>query len=155
LANESFDLVAYSPLTYAFPTEYEAMQRLRGLLSPRDRRRRIAGAVAAGIETFDTIATLFDCPIVVHAPAPVFRHEGTTRDWLRTALITPGLRAATRKLGALIRAEASARNGRGQVIHVLDEAEALGEGGLWEAGRYLYHSKFQHPARFGALLAPL
>lgn len=153
LADQRFDLVAYSPFTYAFNDDYGALQRPRGLLAPRRYAAQIAAAVREAAETFDVLADLFDCPIVAHLPAPILRHSGARRERALAAPVLPGMRQANRMLARNLRARAADRNARGQIVHLLDEA-SLAQPDLWRAGEYLYKSPLQHPAAFGAMLAP-
>ena len=153
LADQRFDLIAYSPFTYALLDDYGSLQRPRGLLDPGRIRRQVSAATHAALEIFDVMADLFDCPIVTHLPAPIVRHGSGAREWVRAALIRPAMTRACRDLGQALRARAADRNAAGQVVHLLDEVEAAKPGGPWQAGRWLYKSKLQHPAAFGAMLA--
>jgi FkbH-like protein len=153
LADTRFDIVFLSPFNYALLSDYEALQRPRLALDPAAARRHAAAAVASAEEVFDTAADLFDCPIVVHAPAPVWRHSGTGKEWLKARLTLGMRKRATDALCASLAARAAERQQRGQMIHLLDEAALLGGTGLWEAGRYIYRTALQHPARFGTLIA--
>ncbi|WP_445193142.1 HAD-IIIC family phosphatase [Sphingomonas sp. Tas61C01] len=153
LADERFDVVFFSPFTYAFLGSYEALHRPRVLRNPADAFATVDRAVAEGVDTFDVIADLFDCPIVAHLPAPLLRSEGTLRERMAAASTAPLRHRATRRLAAAIKSRAEQRNERGQVIYTLDEHAVIGKHGMAEAGRFLFRSDLQHPAVFGALLA--
>ena len=154
LADEPFDIVCYSPLNYALPSDYGVLQRTVGLLRLPSRLDHADAAVEQALKTFDVLADLFDCPILVHRPAPVIRHQETMKERLRAGLLLPMLRHVTRRFNAALGRRVAERTARGQVFHLLDEEAIAGDGGLWAAGRYLYRSDLQHPAMFGALLAP-
>jgi FkbH-like protein len=154
LADERFDVVFYSPFTYSLLSDYAALQRPRALLSPGKLGGTINAAVAAGLDIFDLLADLFDCPIVAHAPAPILREEGGLKHRVTEVATLPFRKRATAKLGAGLRARAAERNGKGQVIHILDEATMAGSAGIGAAGRYLFRSDLQHPAVFGTMMAP-
>jgi FkbH-like protein len=154
LADERFDVIFYSPFTYALLSDYAALQRPRALLSPGKLGGTIESAVAAGLDIFDLLADLFDCPIVAHAPAPILREESGWKHRVTAVATRPFRKRATAKISAGLRARAAERNGRGQVIHILDEAAMAGSAGIDAAGRYLFRSDLQHPAVFGAMMAP-
>jgi FkbH-like protein len=155
LADDRFDVIFYSPFTYAMLSDYEALQRPRGLLDRAGMKKHAKSAVSEGLAIFDMLADLFDCPIVAHAPAPILRSEGTLKESIVAALTRPALQRTASNLGQALRKRAAERNAQGRVIHILDEAAIIGPGGLRQAGRYLFHSDRQHPAAFGAMLAPI
>lgn len=153
LADQRFDLVAFSPFTYALLDDYGSLQRPRGVLDPKRLGGHVRAATREALETFDVLADLFDCPIVTHLPAPVIRHGAGVGERVRAALIRPAMARACRALNQALRTRAAQRNAAGQVVHLLDEAAAAQPDGLWQAGRWLYQSQLQHPAALGAMLA--
>lgn len=153
LADMRFDLVVYSPFTYAFVADYEALARPRGLTRPVRLARHVRDAVRAGAGIFDTLADLFDCPLVAHLPAPLVRHDGSLRERIEGLATLPARAAATASLGKALAARAEARRAAGHVVLLLDEQAIAAPVGLREAGRFLYRAALQHPARFGVLLA--
>ena len=153
LVDQRFDLIFFSPFTYAFLPNYEALQRPRLSLKPRAAARHADAAVSAAEVIFDTVADLFDCPIVAHLPAAILRHEGSLKERLVEWLTGPVRRRAVRRLRRSLEHRTGERNQRGQAIMLLDEQEIVGDAGLREAGRYYHHLFLQHPARFGALVA--
>ncbi|NIJ32548.1 hypothetical protein [Sphingomonas oligoaromativorans] len=154
LADESFDIVCYSPLNYALPSDYGVLQRTPGLLHLPTRFDHADAAVEQALKTFDALADLFDCPVLVHQPVPLIRHQESVKERVRGRLLLPMLKRVTRRFNTALRQRVAERMARGQVFHLLDEQAIVGEQGLWAAGRYLYRSDLQHPAMFGALLAP-
>jgi len=155
LSKERFDVVFYSPFTYAFISSYEALHHARLLIRPGDALSNVGLAVEAATEIFDVIADLFDCPIVVHAPAPLLRSEGTFRDRVRKALTAPLRHLATRRLSSALKQRGAERNASGRAVHIVDERQVASPEGLAAAGRYFLKSRLQHPAVFGAMLAPV
>jgi FkbH-like protein len=153
LADKHFDIVFYSPFTYAFLSSYEALQRPRVLSRPTEAFATLRTAVAEGLDTFDVVADLFECPIVVHLPAPLLRSEGSVRDRVSSAITAPLRHLATGRLSAALKSRAVERNATGQVVYLLDERAVIGKRGLTEAGRLFFRSPLQHPAVFGAWLA--
>lgn len=154
LADERFDVIFYSPFTYAMLSDYAALQRPRALANPVKMAANVRSAVAAALDIFDLLADLFDCPIVAHAPAPILREEGGLVQRLGAIGTRPFRRHACAKLGVALRQRAAQRNEKGQVVHILDEAEMAGSAGIEAAGKYLFRSDLQHPAIFGAMIAP-
>ena len=154
LSDETFDVIFFSPFTYSLLDDYSALQRPRVLTNPQSIVRHVDQATKAATDIFDTLADLFDCPLIVHAPTPILRNEGGIRDRLRDAATFPARRAATGRLSRLVKRMAADRNARGQVVHVIDEASVVAARGARAAGRYLFWSDLQHPAAFGAMLAP-
>lgn len=153
VADERFDAVFLSPFTYTMLASYAELQQPRVALAPGAVRPRIAAAGDAAERLLDTLADLFDCPIFIHAPAPVMRHEQGLRERARTALAAPALARAGRALSARVRAAAARRNAQGARVRVIDEQALVAPIGLEAAGRYLHRTAMQHPARFGALVA--
>lgn len=155
LADRRYDVIFFSPFTFALLSDYEALQRPRSLFNRASAKKHAISAVREGLGIFDMLADLFDCPIVAHAPAPILRGEGTLKDTVVAALIRPTLQRVATDLGLVLRKRAAEQNAKGRVIHILDEAAIVGSGGLRAAGRYLFRSDRQHPATFGAMLAPI
>ena len=153
LADERFDLVCYSPFTYAFLSDYEALARARVMANPVRAARHVRDAVGSGEAVFDTLADLFDCPIVAHLPAPVFRHDGRVRERLEALVTLPARAIAAERLARSLRMRTEARRRAGQVVLLIDEQALAAPMGMSEAGRFLYRSMLQHPARFGVLVA--
>ena len=153
LADERFDAIFYSPYTYTFDKDYEALQRPREALNWSAAAKRIAKAGDATAATLDTLADLFDCPLFVHSPAAIFRREPGLRDKVRAAVTAPIRHYAAGKLAQRLRHHAGARNARGGRIHVIHENAVIAPVGLSAAGAFLHKSRLQHPARFGALVA--
>ena len=153
LADQRFDLIFYSPFTYAFLADYEALARPRALANPLRVARHVRDAVGAGEAVFDTLADLFDCPIVTHLPAPILRHDGGVRERIEGLATLPARAIAASRLGRSLRARAARRRAAGQVVLTVDEKALAATIGNNEAGRFLYRSTLQHPARFGALVA--
>ncbi|HEV2593866.1 MAG TPA: HAD-IIIC family phosphatase [Sphingomicrobium sp.] len=155
LAREPFDLVFLSPFTYSLLSDYEALQRTRVILHPWRAHRHAQEAVRLGEMLFDTVADLFECPVVVHVPAPVLRHEGTIRERLADFLTLPMRNRAIQSLTRSFSERAATRSENGQAIMLIDEAKIASPIGLRAAGRYYHRLALQHPARFGALVADL
>ncbi|QJU59808.1 HAD-IIIC family phosphatase [Sphingomonas sp. AP4-R1] len=154
LADERFDVIFYSPFTYAMLSDYAALQRPRALASPGKMAGDVRSAVAAALDIFDLLADLFDCPIVAHAPAPILREESGLVQRLGAIGTRSFRKRACTQLGTALRTRAAQRNDKGQVVHILDEAEMAGPAGIVAAGRYLARFDLQHPAMFGAMIAP-
>lgn len=152
LSDQHFDVIFFSPFSYAFIADYEALQRAKAVVTGKA-GQHIRGAVAAGETMFDSLADLFDCPIVLHLPATFMRHSGSARERLEILVTAPARGAAVRSLRASLKDNAEARNAAGQVILVIDERNLIAEVGAFAAGRFLYRSFLQHPARFGVLVA--
>ena len=153
VADTRFDLVFYSPFTYAFLADYEALARPRALANPLRLARHVREAVRSGEAVFDALADLFDCPIVTHLPAPIVRHDGGVRERIAGLATLPARAIATAALGKSLRVRAGARRTAGQVVLTIDEQALAAPIGLGEAGRFLYRSTLQHPARLGVLAA--
>jgi FkbH-like protein len=154
LSDQKFDLIFFSPLTYAFDKNYEALQSVKGATRPATIRRAITASRDAALLTLDTLAELFECPVFVHVPAALQRHEGTARERLRGLVTAPAMRAITAAVGNAIRLRVSERHGRGQHnIHLVDEASLIAPVGASRAGAYFYRAPLQHPVVFGALVA--
>jgi FkbH-like protein len=154
LSDEKFDLIFYSPLSYALDKGYETLQTMKGALNRAGVKAAIQTMRETTRLTFDTVADLFEAPIFVHAPAPVQRHEGTPRDRLRLFVTAPAMRDAARAVSDTVRDLVAARNAKGHGnIHIVDEAALIAPVGLTRAGAYFYKSTLQHPALFGALVA--
>lgn len=152
LADERFDLVLFSPLTYAFVGSYDPFFRPRSALSALRRmpRKRVVDDVA---NVFDTISDLFDCPIGVHLPAALYREDGRTADRVRSLVTGPARNAVVKDVRAKLMTLVASRRAQGRPVLTIDEQALVKPVGLRAAGRYLYRSTVQHPARFGSVLA--
>jgi FkbH-like protein len=154
LSDQKFDLIFFSPLTYAFDKNYEALQSVKGAISPATIKRAIAASRDATLLTLDTLAELFECPVFVHVPSALHRHEGTARERVRGLATAPAMRAITTAVGNAIKQRVAERNRRGlRNIHLVDEAALIAPVGSARAGEYFYRAPLQHPVVFGSLVA--
>jgi FkbH-like protein len=151
IADDNVDLIFFSPLTYAFITDYNMLQRSRAVLSGGV-KAHCDGTVAAASSIFDTLADLFDCPIVVHLPAAILRNDGSLRDRLRSVVTAPARNAAVTAVREMLIRKIGERT-ESRAFVAIDEQNLVKPVGIDEAGRYFYKSALQHPARFGAIAA--
>ncbi len=77
LASRTFDLVFYSPLTYAFlPSAGAVPPGKRGLARIHHIRAAVEDAMSDVQATLNILATRFQCPVFVHNTANIRRHDG-------------------------------------------------------------------------------
>jgi HAD superfamily phosphatase (TIGR01681 family) len=155
LEGKQFDLVFYSPLTYAFHLEFSEVQFLKSALYRPAQLKAIAASAKSDIEsTLDLMGRIFDCPIFVHNSANIRRHDQTTSEIVKT-VITQAARRYTRRiindwlpecLGQL-----NARSHRH--LFLLDEMALLATASEYDLSAFLYYSNLQHPVRFAQALA--
>jgi FkbH-like protein len=151
LADRRFDVVFFSPYTYEFQPEYNALHKVRRARIRADKVHQIAEAAAERTESdLNLVSTLFECPIFVHNSANVRRRD-------QSLALTRGVRRrAAAVVNTRLRAYVAARNTATFThLFVLDEEALLAQYGDDELGRTFYNSDLQHPAVLGKHLAGL
>lgn len=157
LAEQSFDLIFFSPFTYEFHPEYK--QFIFG---------RTAALGASGISTIveqaqaDTMAVLrllgsqFDVPTFVHNSSGIRRHDGTVFEQLKNRVTKRTRTLARRQINSwLPGALATVNRETYPHLFLLDEAALLKKYPEEQLSRMLYRVDQQHPAEFGRVLARL
>ncbi len=158
LNGKQFDLVFYSPLTYAFHPEFSEVQFLKGALRRRTQLSSLAAGAKRDIEsTLQVIEQLFDCPVFVHNSANIRRHDRSASEIGKT-IVTKRARSYTRGiindwLPALLE-QLNAKSHQRQLF-LLDETELFATVSELALSELLYKSPLQHPARFAQVLAPI
>jgi FkbH-like protein len=156
LKTKEFDLVFYSPLTYAFNIGFSQFQYPQSALSSPGAARTIVNATKVDIKsTLGMLQRLFQCPIFVHNTANLRRHDGTWRDRLKTIVTWP-IRAFTRQqINVWVATYLEGLNSGSQRFLLLDETAILKDNSELQLSRYFYHNGLQHPAHFGRAIAPV
>lgn len=157
LQSHAFDLVFYSPLTYAFHLEYSEIQGVRAALRRPAQLEALAASAKRDIEsTLQLLDRLFECPIFVHNSANLRRHDGSPGEIAKT-FATKAVRSYARRIinnwlpGYLEQLNARSH----QHLFLLDEAALVADASEHHLSRLFYKSDLQHPARFAQALAPL
>ncbi len=154
ISKEHFDLIFYSPFTYALSLELAGLSRLRHMLSGLG---SIKGAVEPALDEFEhtvgLLAELFDVPTYIHNTANLYRHDGTIHSLTRAVLSGRTRRIARSEVNCRVaNVIAKERTAEANVV-LFDETELLGKTGELALSRTLHSNLFQHPAEFGRVVA--
>jgi FkbH-like protein len=153
---KEFDLVFYSPLTYAFNIGFSQFQSPKMTLTTPIAVTTIVDAAKSDIKTtLHSLQRLFHCPIFVHNSANLRRHDGTFRDQLKTLVTRPVRAFARRQINSWLAAYLDGLNANSQRFNLIDEATLLKTGSEHRLSGYFYHNELQHPAQFGRAISPL
>jgi predicted HAD superfamily phosphohydrolase YqeG len=153
---KEFDLVFYSPLTYAFNIGFSQFQFPQTAFSTPSAATTIVDAAKADIKTtLHSLQLRFQCPIFVHNSANLRRHDGSWRDQLKTLATRPIRAFARRQINSWLAAYLDGLNASSQRFNLIDEAALLKTGSEHQLSGYFYHNELQHPAHFGRTIAPL
>jgi hypothetical protein len=157
LDGKQFDLVFYSPLTYAFHLEFSEVQSVRAALRRPAQLEASAAAAKRDIEsTLLLMERLFECPIFVHNSANLRRHDRTISEIAKT-FATKAVRNYTRRIiNRWLPDHLERLNVRShQHLFLVDETALFATASERHLSTLLYKSDLQHPARFAQALAPL
>jgi len=153
---KDFDLIFFSPLTYAFHIEFSELQSVRSILGRAAHRQAVVEAAKRDIkETVRLLKDTFDCPIFIHNTANIRRYDGTTFDFAKTALTRQVRKRARREINAWLPGYLDGINSTSRNAFLLDEAALLQTQSERLLSRTIYTGPLQHPAYFGRALAPL
>ena len=87
---KEFDLVFYSPLTYAFHLDFSELQYVRSAFSRSAYRQAILESAKKDIKaTVRLLKDTFECPIFVHNSANIRRYDSSLIDFAKTVLTRP------------------------------------------------------------------
>lgn len=153
---KEFDLIFFSPLTYAFNIGFSQFQFPQTILfSPRAAKSIIEATKADIKSTLQTLQRSFSCPIFVHNTSNLRRHDGTWLEQLKTVATRPIRSVARRQINSWLAAYLDGLNGSSNRIIPIDEIALLKGSSEHQLSRYFYHNGLQHPAHFSQALAPV
>lgn len=156
LKSESFDLVFYSPLTYAFNLEYSQLQFTRSALLNNSGLEAIVESAKSDIRaTLSILGENLDCPIFVHNSSNIRRHDGSILDQTRNALTWRIRDRARGQINAWLPAFLEGLNSDAKRIFLIDETSLLRTTPERLLAKTLYSHGLQHPAFFGKAIAPV
>jgi FkbH-like protein len=152
---KEFDLIFYSPLTYAFNVGFSQFQYPQSAFcSPSSAKAIVEDAKADIKSTLQVLQNMFQCPTFVHNTANLRRHDGTWRDQLKTIVTQPIRALARRRINSWLAAYLEGLNSSTQRFVLLDEMAFLESASEHQLSKYFYHNGLQHPAQFGRAIAP-
>jgi len=156
LQRSDFDLVFYSPLTYAFHQDFSELQLLKPAFSGRSYRRKVVTAAKKDIRaTVQLMKGIFECPIFIHNSANIRRHNGSVLESIKTFLTRGARRQARDEINAWLPEYLEDGNSGSGNLFLLDEAALLKTSSEWALSKTLYNATLQHPAYFGCAIAPM
>jgi FkbH-like protein len=154
ISKDHFDLIFYSPFTYAFSLELDALSRLRHSLDRADSiKRSIEPALDEVEQTVDLLTELFDVPTYIHNTANLRRHDGTMSGLARTVLSGRTRRLARSEVNSRVANVVAARRTAEANVILFDEMELLQRNSELALSRTLHSAFLQHPAEFGRVVA--
>jgi HAD superfamily phosphatase (TIGR01681 family) len=157
LRDRPFDLIFYSPFSYAFDLEYSQLTSLKTAIAGPGRWSKIVESAKAGCaSTLKLLGELFEAPVLVHNSANIRRHDRSLLERTKNAITYPA-RAYTRKrINAWLPTELDARNSASfRHFFLLDEMPLLARQSEDELGSFFYDTDLQHPAEFGRGIAAI
>jgi FkbH-like protein len=153
LQGNNFDLVFYSPLTYAFHMQFSELQFVRSIYQGSAYHRAVVDAAKRDIKgTLGLLKSTFDCPIFVHNTANIRRYDGTLSDLARTFLTGSTRRRARNAINTWLPEYLEGLNSTSQDIFLLDETPTLKGFSERQVSKTLYSGVLQHPAYFARTL---
>ena len=153
---KEFDLIFYSPLTYAFNVGFSQFQYPQGAFCTPSGAKAVVDAAKADIKlTLQTLQRLFQCQIFVHNSANLRRHDGTWLDQLKTVVTRPIRAFARRQINSWLAAFLDGLNSSSQRFILIDETGLLKATSEHQLSGYFYHNGLQHPAHFSRAVAPI
>lgn len=154
-APDQFDLVFYSPYSFAFSAEYESVTSPRNLLRwPAGARASLQDSLQDVQKTIALLARHFSCPVHVHCVSGLRQFSNGWRGWLVAVATAPQRAWASSVLNAALDAFIDALNaGLERPVLRLDEAEPLRQSGAFELGKVAFDAGELHPTRLAEELA--
>ncbi len=155
LQNQKFDVIFFSPLSYANNLEFTSLVHHRNILLSGFKLANSLATVFSQIEYIvDKVIDNFDCPIYIHNTACIIREESGTKLIIKSLMEKRIRTAAMTYIDDKLKKYISKRNtDRFKQLYLVDELSLLKENSLYNLGKYMYRSSRQHPIRFGILLA--
>jgi FkbH-like protein len=151
-----FDLVFYSPLTYAFHMQFSELQSVRSTYMPSAYHQALVDAAKRDIKSIiGRLKSTFGCPIFVHNTANIRRHNGTLLDLARTFLTRHTRRRARNEVNRWLPDYLDGLNPTSKSIFLLDETEPLKVYPERKLSKTLYAGDLQHPAYFARTLVDI
>ena len=157
LADRSFDVIFFSPFSYAFHLEYSQLQFLRtATISGARLDAIVASAKTDTLSVMRLLGSLFEAPIFVHNSSGVRRHDGTLKEQAKNRFTQRTRSLARRAINLWLPGQIDAMN-RESFPHffLLDEAALLHRHSEYNLGRHFYEVGLQHPAELGRAIAGL
>ena len=150
-----FDLIFFSPFSYAFHLEYSELLFLRTALARESRLNAIVeSAQADTLNVLRTLGNLFEAPIMVHNSANVRRHSRSLREHAKNLLILRTRSFARDAINFWLPTQIEDLNCRSfRHYFLLDEAALLQQHSEYELGSFFHNSELNHPAHFGRIIA--
>ncbi len=147
MADQSFDAIFYSPVTYGFsPAYYQTTTVKAAIWSKRKIQQHVDEVFKQVTASLDLLAGLFECSIFVHNSSDIRRHGGKAMEWA-THLATYRTRALAReRFNAKLADHVAHLNASTyNHFHIIDEMALVRQAGEWDLGRRLYDSDQDQP----------
>ena len=157
LEGRTFDIVFFSPFSYAFHLEYSQLQYLRSATLPGHKLEDIVvKAKADMLGIMRLLGGLFEAPIFVHNSSGVRRHDGSLRERAKNRMTQRTRSMGRRAVNHWLPGQIDALN-RESYPHffLLDEAGLLRHQSESQLGQHFYEVGLQHPAELGRAIARL
>lgn len=157
LRERQFDLVFYSPFSYAMDLEYSQFVLLRTAMAGRSKWRTIVeSAKTSSASTMKLLGELFEAPIVVHNSANIRRHDRSALERFKNAATYAGRRFSRQLVNAWLPGQLEQLNATTfRHFFLLDETALFRKQSEDQLGSLFYDSDLQHPAEFGRGVASM
>ncbi len=157
LEGRTFDIVFFSPFSYAFHMEYSQLQFLRSAtLAGQQLDEILAKAKSDTLSVMRLLGSLFEAPVFVHNSSGIRRHDGSLRERAKNRLTQRTRSIARRTINTWLPDRIKALNHESYPhFFLLDEAMLLRHHSEHQLGRHFYEVGLQHPAELGRTIARL
>lgn len=155
VANEQFDAIFFSPLTYEYNNAFLTFLNWRNAAMSKTRiRAQVEDIFSTITPTIETLANIFACPIFVHNAAIIMRASESGKLALKNVVTRPMRQTARTMIDdALTGIIAKVNQDTFHHVHKFDELHYLKAQSETSLGEIFYHAANQHPARLGAEIA--
>jgi FkbH-like protein len=155
LNTKPFDLIFYSPLSFAFHADFSELQFVRTAFRPTSYRKNLVDSAKRDIRsTIELLKSNFECPIFVHNSANLRRHDGTLFDFAKTVLTRRARAHAREDVNSWLAAYVEGFNSSARQLFLVDETAPLAAFSERVLSKTLYNGELQHPAFFCRVLSP-
>ena len=157
LKDKSFDLIFYSPFSYAMDLEYSQLISLRTAVAGPGKWSAIAkSAKASSVGTMKLLGEVLEAPIIVHNSANIRRHDRSAKERSKNAATYPARNYARKLINAWLPGKLEELNtATFRHFFLLDEMALLAKQSEDELGSLFYDADLQHPAEFGRGIAAM
>ncbi|MDA9260667.1 HAD-IIIC family phosphatase [Puniceicoccaceae bacterium] len=155
MADQSFDLIFYSPFSHAYSETFAEAVHPRNVSKNEDfLRKMLSSALDQAYTTLDLLGELFGAIVNVHNTAAVPQLNAGINGILKLALSSRNRKYVIENVGNAISTYIDLRNRDGKSQYrLVDEKKYLGQYSAYDLGKAIFDSGDLHPTLLGRVLA--